>query len=250
MNGGRLPAGVLAKVQLRSLLLQGSWNFERLQSLGFFYAMAPALRCLYRGNELLAAGRRHLEYFNTHPYMASPVLGAAVRLEEKQSRGEAGEVGADEFKRLVMAPYAAVGDALFWGGLRPLAAVAALLLAAAGSLWAPLLFLLLFNLPHLYFRLSGFRCGYGEGTQVVERLQRRHLPDLAVRLKEAAAVLLGVLCAWLTVRALGEGNVAIGWGVAVLPAVALLAWVVRRGISVLLLAGAIAMALLGWFHYA
>lgn len=251
MTGPSLPARVLAKVQLRSLLLQGSWNFERMQSLGFLYAMAPALRRLYRGEEeLQAAMRRHLEYFNTHPFMASPVLGAAVHLEERQSLGEAGDVDVAEFKRLVMAPYAAVGDALFWGGLRPLAAVTALLFAAAGSLWAPVVFLLLFNLPHLRFRLAGFRQGYDEGVGVVQRLQRRLLPDLAMRLKDASMLLLGVLCAWLTVRGLHEEDVGTGWGLAALPAVALLAWLLRRGISILLLGIAGAAALLGWFHFA
>ncbi|MBE9487104.1 MAG: PTS system mannose/fructose/sorbose family transporter subunit IID, partial [Chloroflexi bacterium] len=55
-------------VWFRLLLLQGSWNFERLQGLGFFYALLPALKKLYRRNQLVTIGREYLGYFNTHPY--------------------------------------------------------------------------------------------------------------------------------------------------------------------------------------
>jgi len=116
MERHKLPATVLAQVVLRSFLLQASWNFERLQNLGVLYVLAPALRFFYRGDELTAAGQRHMEYFNTHPFMASPVLGAILDLEQKKSRGDQPSVGVQDFKRMVMAPYAAIGDAFFWGG--------------------------------------------------------------------------------------------------------------------------------------
>lgn len=244
----RLPVRVLAKVVGRSFLLQGSWNFERLQGLGVLYAIAPALRLLYRGEELAAAGRRHLEYFNTHPFMAAPVLGTILNLEEQRSGGQEPEVGVQEFKRMVMAPYAAIGDAFFWGALRPLAAVIALLLACRGSLWAPVVFLLLFNLPHFWLRVHGLLNGYAQGLRGVEELQRRRLPDLAVRLKQVTVVLLGGVCACLTAFCLKGEGVPTAWGLAVIPAVVLLTWLSRRGISPLLLALASATVLLAFFQ--
>ncbi len=150
-----LPRKLLSLILLRTFFLQASWNFERLQNLGIFYALAPALRFLYRGEELTAACRRHLEYFNTHPFMASPVVGTILALEEKRCRGEKSYLGVQEFKRMVMAPYAAIGDALFWGGIRPVAAGIGLFFAIRGSLWAPIVFLVLFNLPHLFFAAQG-----------------------------------------------------------------------------------------------
>jgi PTS system mannose-specific IID component len=240
----KLPAGVLAKVFFRSFLLQASWNFERLQSLGVLYTIAPALRFLYRGEELVAAGKRHLEYFNTHPFMASAVLGAILDLEQKQSRGEAQQVGVQDFKRMVMAPYAAIGDAFFWGAIRPLAAGIALFFAFKGSLWAPVVYLALFNLPHLWFRVVGLQRGYALGLRIVEIIQRFRLPDLAIRLKEVTVVLLGGLSAFLTFFSLKSEGVAAGWGLAVIPVVILLSWLSRQGISVLLLVLAAAMVLL------
>jgi len=234
MGQTRLPGRVLLKVFLRSFLLQASWNFERLQSLGVVYALAPALRFLYRGEALAAAGRCHLEYFNTHPFMASPVLGTILDLELRRSRGESSYLGVQEFKGMVMAPYAAIGDALFWGAVRPLAAGVALFFAVRGSLWAPVVYLLLFNLPHLWFRVGGLLQGYCTGLRVAEIIQRQHLPDLALRLKEVAVVLLGGLSAYLVFFGCKGAGTAALWGVAVIPGVLLLSWLARRGVSVLL----------------
>lgn len=243
MGCHRLPAKVLAKIVLRSFLLQASWNFERLQNLGVLYAIAPALRFYYRGDELVAAGKRHLEYFNTHPFMASPVLGAILDLEQKQSQGEERYVGVQDFKRMVMAPYAAIGDAFFWGGVRPLVGTVALFFAFKGSLWAPLVYLLLFNLPHLWFRVIGLLRGFVLGLGIVDIIQRHRLPDMAVRLKEVTVVLLGGLSAFLTFLSLKDEGVAAGWGLAVVPIVFSLSWLSRQGISVLLMVLAAAMVL-------
>ena len=86
---------VLNMVIMRSFLLQGCWNFERMQNLGFCYALMPALSKIYgKGEELRKALQRHLEFFNTHPFMAAPILGAVVRMEEDLKNGllEEGEV--------------------------------------------------------------------------------------------------------------------------------------------------------------
>ena len=59
----------------RSTFLQGSWNYERMQNGGWAYSMIPALKKLYTTKEDRAAAlKRHLEFFNTHPYLAAPIL--------------------------------------------------------------------------------------------------------------------------------------------------------------------------------
>lgn len=235
MSGKNIPKSLLARVVLRSFLLQASWNFERLQSLGVCYVLAPVMRFLYREEFLAEACSRHLDYFNTHPFMASPVLGTVIALEEKECRGEPSYLGVQEFKKMVMAPYAAMGDALFWGGIRPIAAGIALFFAARESLWAPAAFLVAFNLPHLWLRVSGLFRGYFMGLKVVEVIQRRRLPDTAIRLKEGTVVLLGGLCAYLTFLCLRAEEVAPAWGLIAMPAVILGGKMARKGISTLLL---------------
>jgi len=158
-----------------------------------------------------------------------------LSLEEKRKRGEESYLGVQEFKGMVMAPYAAIGDALFWGAVRPLAAGVALFPAVRGTLWAPLVFLGLFNVPHLWFRVVGLFRGYFLELRVIENIQRRRLPDLAIRLKEGTVVLLGGLCAYMTFLCLRDEAVAVGWGLVVLPLVVLLGRLARRGVSTLLL---------------
>ncbi len=225
----------LLHVWLRLLLLQGSWNFERLQGGGWFYAMAPVLRVLYGEKEMQRIAREHVGYFNTHPYLAPSVIGAAIRMELERSEGKEPEIGIADFKEMVASPYAAVGDALFWGGLRPLAAGIALLLAIKGLVIAPVVFLILFNALPLWFRIAGFLSGYELGLRSVEFLQRRKLPDLAIRLKEAAVVLLGGVAAFLVFQLLDGKQKPLWLGFLAVPAVLLCGYLARRGISTLIL---------------
>jgi len=162
------------------------------------------------------------------------VHGAILNLEQARSRGDQPDVSPEDFSRMIMAPYAAMGDAFFWGGMRPLAAGVALFFAARQSLWAPLVLLLVFNLPHLACRWYGLQTGWREGLGVIPAFQRLGLPDLAIRVKEATVVLLGGLCAYLTCAALKNESVSPLWGLLVLPLVALIGQLARRGVSTLL----------------
>lgn len=244
-----IPSRILRQSAWRTFLLQASWNFERLQGLGALFILAPALRYLYLGDVRKEAFKRHLGYFNTHPFLASSVLGTAIAMEESASRGEVSEVSAVDFSSIMMAPYAAMGDAFFWGGVRPLAVVVGLFFAARGSVWACLAVLLIFNLPHLYFRLGGFFRGYREGVGMIETIQRWHLPDLAIRLKEATVILLGGLCATWLYFGLGREGSSPLWGLLALPVMGLCGWLARKGVSTLMLVltGGAVLLVLGSF---
>lgn len=231
----KLSALTRFRVWLRLFLLQGSWNFERLQGLGFCFALYPALQKLYRDEELSKVSKEYTRYFNTHPFLAPSVAGAVLELEERRSRGEELPADIHDFKDMVAAPYAAVGDALFWGGLRPLAAGIALLFAAKGIVYAPLIFLLLFNLVPFWFRTFGFVHGYRTGIRSMELLRRHRLPDWAIRTKEAAVVLLGGVSAFLVFQQLQVESLPFALGFLAIPLVILLGLCARRGISTLVL---------------
>ena len=79
------------KVWWRSQFLQGSWNYERMQNLGWAYSLIPAIKKLYTNKEDQAAAlKRHLEFFNTHPYVAAPIMGVTLALEEEKAKLVAG----------------------------------------------------------------------------------------------------------------------------------------------------------------
>lgn len=227
---------------LRAFLLQASWNYEKLQNLGFLFVMAPALRWLFREDELTRAFARHLEKFNTHPYLAGPILGVSLALEEKEKRGEEDLVGVEGFKEMTMAPYGAMGDSFFWGALRPLAAVFSLFFAVRGSLWAPVVFLVGFNLPHLWCRVVWFWQGYRKGLEMVQVIQRFQLPDLAIRLKEMTVVLLGGISAYLVFLLTSWEEIPPAWGFLAVPLVCAGVFLVRRGFSPLSLLVSVTLA--------
>lgn len=79
----KLTQSDIRGVFLRSNLFQGSWNFERMQALGFCFSMVPAIRRLYPENNEARkqAIRRHLEFFNTQPFVAAPILGVTLALD-------------------------------------------------------------------------------------------------------------------------------------------------------------------------
>ena len=222
-------------IWFRLLLLQASWNFETLQGLGFFYALLPGMRKLYSKEKLAEVSLKYTGYFNTHVYFAPLVAGAVLRLEEDRISGTAAEVEIDDFKQMVAAPYAAIGDAFFWGGLRPLAAGIALFLAVKGILWAPLVFVLLYNIVPIWFRTAFFSRGYRQGLKSVEFIQRHKLPDLAIHTKEAAVVVLGGLSAFMVFSQLTQHQVPSWLGMLTLIPMVMLGLVARKGFSTLLL---------------
>ena len=230
-----LTRRIRIQVWFRLLLLQASWNFERLQGTGFCYALLPALKKLYPAKELPRVCSEHLRYFNTHPYLAPAVAAAVLKLEEQRAAGENLPIPVGDFKEMVAAPYAAIGDALFWGGLRPLAAGIALFFAAKGILWAPLIFLLLYNAVPFWFRTIGYVRGYRQGVRSVEFLQRRRLPDWAIHTKEAAVVVLGGFSAFIVFLQLQQQQLPVWSGLFVIAPMLLLCLFARKGTSTLLL---------------
>lgn len=231
MQTYRLAAFTFINMYLRSFLLQASWNFEKLQNLGFYYLMLPGLRAIYGEDIPEDVRRRQMGYFNTHPYLAPMVAGTTLRLEERRLAGEGTSVDSESYKQMVMAPFAAMGDSFFWGGLRPLAAVIGLLIASQGSLWAPVVFLLLFNIPHFLMRGSALVFGYVQELKAIETVQKCRLPDLAVRFKESTTILIGVLCAYLSFKGCEHQAISAVWGFVLLPVVLLFAWLAHKGVT-------------------
>ena len=130
------------KVMLRSQFLQGSWNYERMQNGGWVYALIPALKKLYPEKEAASAAlKRHLEFFNTHPYIAAPILGVTLALEEDRANGVPIDDAAIQGVKVgMMGPLAGIGDPVFWFTVRPILGAIAASLAVSGSILAPLFF--------------------------------------------------------------------------------------------------------------
>lgn len=247
-----LSTSTRIRVFLRTFLLQAGWNYDRMQHLGFAFALLPALRRIHKpGEPLVSAVRRHLEYFNTHPYMGAALIGASIPLEEQVSRGERRPDEVTSFKNGIMGSYGAIGDSFFWAALKPLGGVAAvaLILAGAGG-FGPLAFVLGYDTVALSVRGYGFFKGATLGPLVVARLARLDFMGATRRIKIAAAALAGMTAAlwagWFE-RTGPDLNLPEGWPAAAVafPICVLLAGTARRGLSPASAAGTLAAAAAG-----
>lgn len=193
MTAPTLSAEARRAVWRRQFLLQGCWNYEGMQNVGFAYAILPALREFYAGRpeEGLRAVKRHLEFFNTQPAMGAVILGAAVRLEERAAAGEADPRSIGTFKVGLMGSLGAMGDAYFWGSLRPMASAAGAILALIHPLAGIIVLLALYNASHLAVRFRGFAAGMQGQETAVAWLMAARLSDKTEDRKLAAALLGG-----------------------------------------------------------
>ena len=160
------------KVWWRSTFLQGSWNYERMQNLGWAQALIPAIKKLYTSKEDLAAAlERHLEFFNTHPYVAAPIIGVTLALEEERANGaEIDDTAIQGGKIGMMGPLAGVGDPDFWFTVRPILGALGASLAMAGNIVGPLLFFFGWNIIRMAFLWYTQELGYKAGSEITKDL--------------------------------------------------------------------------------
>ena len=156
----------------RSTFLQGSWNYERMQNGGFCYAMIPAIKRLYKTKEEQAAAlKRHLEFFNTQPYVGAPILGVTLALEEERANGAPVDDAAIQGVKVgMMGPLAGVGDPIFWFTVRPILGALAASFALTGNILGPILFFVLWNVIRYAFLWYTQEFGYKAGTAITKDL--------------------------------------------------------------------------------
>ena len=154
----------------RHQFLQGSWNYERMQNGGWCYSIIPAIKKLYKTEEDRAAAlKRHLEFYNTHPYVSAPVMGVTLALEEERANGmPVDDQTVQGVKVGMMGPLAGVGDPVFWFTVRPILGALGASLALSGSIVGPLLFFVVWNLIRIAFLWYTQEFGYKVGTSIAK----------------------------------------------------------------------------------
>ena len=159
-------------VAWRSTFLQGSWNYERMQNGGWCFAIIPAIRKLYSTKEEQAAAlKRHLEFYNTQPFVSAPVMGVTLALEEERANGTPVDDAAIQGVKVgMMGPLAGVGDPVFWYTVRPILGALGASLAMTGSILGPILFFVLFNVIRWAFIWYTQEFGYRAGSKITDDL--------------------------------------------------------------------------------
>ena len=191
------------KVWWRSTFLQGSWNYERMQNLGWAYALIPAIKKLYTKKEDQAAAlERHLEFFNTHPYVAAPILGVTLALEEEKANGvEIDDVAIQGVKIGMMGPLAGIGDPVFWFTVRPILGALGASLALTGNILGPVIFFLAWNAIRMAFLWYTQELGYKAGSEITKDLSGGILQDITKGASILGMFIIGVLIKqWVSIK--------------------------------------------------
>jgi fructoselysine and glucoselysine-specific PTS system IID component len=177
----------IRSIFFRSLTLEANFNFETCQNTGFAFSMIPVIRKIYKTKESIAlALKRHLQFFNTSPYGSTLILGISAAMEEQNSRAE--DFNAESINGVklgLMGPLAGIFDSLFWGTLKVIAAGIGTSLALKGNIAGPLLFILIFNIPHLWLRYQLTFIGYNQGNKFLQKIASNNVMD---KLTSSAAI--------------------------------------------------------------
>ncbi len=162
-----LDKKTLNKMVWRSLNLQASFNYERMQAAGWLYCILPGLEKIHTDKDDLAASMEHnLEFFNTHPFLVTFVMGIVLSLEQQKT-----DINTIRAVRVAaMGPLGGIGDAIFWFTLVPIAAGITANMAIGGSIAGPILFLLIFNAVQFGIRFWLMNWSYKLGSQAIEIL--------------------------------------------------------------------------------
>ena len=209
-NKVTLDKKIRRSVMWRSMFLQGSWNYERMQNGGWAYSLIPALKKLYpSGDEAKEALKRHLEFFNTHPYVAAPIIGVTLALEEERANGaDIDDAAIQGVKVGMMGPLAGIGDPVFWFTVRPIVGAIAASLATGGSIIAPLFFFIVWNAIRIAFLWYTQEFGYKSGSAITKDLGGGLLQTVTKGASILGMFVLGVLIQrWVTINFNGANAV-------------------------------------------
>lgn len=186
-----ITKGDVNKMFGRALMYGASWNYERMQNLGFLYLMVPALRRVYgkdKSPEMGRAMKRHLEFFNTHQTAAPFIGGVAAAMEEKE--GNAAGSAISGIKVGLMGPLAGVGDSLIWLTLVPICFSIGASYSQEGSLMGVLLALLLINVINVPLKYFGLKFGYTSGSKFIQESAARGTLDKITSMATALGLVL------------------------------------------------------------
>lgn len=170
----KTPAAALDKRTLnrmvwRSLFLQASFNYERMQAGGWLYAILPGLEKIHKDKDDLSSSMSHnLEFFNTHPFLVTLVMGIILSLE--QNKADIPTIRA--VRVAAMGPLGGIGDALFWLTLVPITAGITSNMALEGNVASPFIFLIIFNIAQFAVRYFLMHWSYKMGISAIDILTR------------------------------------------------------------------------------
>lgn len=193
----RVDNKTLNKMVWRSCQLQACFNYERMQSAGWLWAMLPGLEKIHTDKEDLAASMTHnMDFINTHPFAVTFVMGMVLSMEQMKM-----DIQTIRSVRIsVAAPLGGIGDALFWMTLIPIVAGMTAGMAISGNLMGPILYFVIAFGVEMALRYGLMYWSYNMGTKAVS-MMTAHAKEIT-----HAASVLGVFIVGALIANYGGGT--------------------------------------------
>ena len=146
-------------------------SFERMQALAVEAAFAPALKKLYKDDdELRAAMKRHLGFFNTQANWGCLIHGTVLAMEEQRAMGaDIPDEMITGIKTGLMGPIAGIGDTLDFGTIQTIMLALGSSFAIAGNA-VGVLFVIGFSIITFLEARFMFGLGYNLGKESIQKI--------------------------------------------------------------------------------
>ena len=184
---------MLKKAFWRSFTLYAAVSPAKQGASGFCYALMPFINKFYKNDEegKKEALVRSMSYFNTTITCSTFIMGLVASMEKKNSEQKDFDANSiNAVKSSLMGPLAGIGDSIFWGVLRVIAAGIAVGLGMTGNILAPIVFLLLFNIPSLLVKYYGTFLGYKLGSEYIQKVYASGLMNILTKAASTVGLIM------------------------------------------------------------
>ena len=164
----------------------------RQHAAGFIYCLLPALDKYYKDD---SEGRkkalmRHTMFYNITQNVGTFCMGLVAAMEKENSEDPNFDPHSIvAIKTALMGPLSGIGDSIFWGVLRVIAAGIGINLALQGSILGPILFLLIYNIPSILCRYYMTYAGFTLGSKFISEINKNGLMNILTK----GASILGLI---------------------------------------------------------
>lgn len=164
-----LDKKTLNQVALRSFFVGSAKNAESGESIGWSWALSPALKKIHENEEDYTLSMSHqLEYVDTGSFFSTIAMGVVLALEQQKADLET----IRSIRTTVSSLSKGLSKAIMQGFLLALVGLATGAKATNGSFIAVIIFALIAVLCTIVLRFIGIRIGYAYSTKVVEKLMK------------------------------------------------------------------------------
>ena len=193
----RLDNKTLNRMAWRSMQLQACFNYERMQSAGWLWAILPGLQKIHTNKDDLATSMTHnMDFLNTHPFIVTFVMGIVLSMEQQKM-----DIQTIRSVRIsTAAPLGGLGDAVFWMSLVPIVAGMTAQMAIDGSIIGPILYFVFIFGVEMALRYGLLYWSYNMGTKAITAMTK-----YAKEFTHAASV-LGVFIVGALIANYGGGT--------------------------------------------